>query len=304
VSTSTTRPSYTLAAEPGLGVRPTSPLEPLDAAYQGQAGAYSERAARRLCGPHAALLPCETLADVFLAVREGRARSGVVPIENTLTGAVPGVVSLLLSSGMVVAAEAVESIDHVLAAPPGSRLGDVREVLSHPVALAQCTRFFRSHPSVRAVPVFDTAGALDMVMKEGASGKAAIASRWAAELYGAAVLADHLQDHEANFTRFLQVAPAPLTLAPAEEPAHVVIGARLAHEPGTLARLLHRLAESGLNLTRIDSAPIHGSPFEYEFLLEGTAPAGWELDASGLRGECRVIGRFAHDGSSSTSPPR
>lgn len=304
MNTSTPRPSHTPAAEHGRGVRPTSSVEPTDAAYQGQAGAYSEQAARRLCGRDAALLPCETLADVFLAVREGRARSAVVPIENTLTGAVPGVVSLLLSSGMSVTAETVESIDHVLAAPPGSTLEDVRDVLSHPVALAQCTRFFRSNPNVRAVPVFDTAGALDMVMKEDAAGKAAIASRWAAELYGAAVLADHLQDHEANFTRFLQVAPAPPTRPPADESAHVVIGARLAHEPGTLARLLQRLAASGLNLTRIDSAPIHGSPFEYEFLLEGTAPAGWDLDDTLPSGECRVIGRFAHAASSSSSPPR
>lgn len=262
------------------------------AAYQGQAGAYSEQAARRLCGTEGELLPCETLADVFAAVSGGRARWGVVPIENTLTGAVPGVVNLLLSRSLVVHDETVERIDHVLAAPAGQTLDSIREALSHPVALAQCTGFFRSHPGIRPVPVFDTAGAMEIVMREGGAGRAAIASRAAASLYGADVLAEHLQDHAENFTRFIRIGAPPLPDAGGGA-THVVIGARLAHEPGALARLLHALAEAGTNLTRIDSAPLHGSPFEYEFLIEGIQPPGTIAELRGPdRSEVRVIGRF------------
>jgi prephenate dehydratase len=268
------------------------------AAYQGQAGAYSEQAARLLCGPAAPLLPCETLADVFAAVEQRQAHWAVVPIENTLTGAVPGVVTLLLSSGLTVHDETIARIDHVLAGPAGLSLDGVREVLSHPVALAQCTRFFKAHPAVRPVPVFDTAGALDLVMREGPSGRAAIAGRSAAALYGAVVLAEHLQDHADNFTRFLKAGPAPLPPVPG--PAHVIIGARLPHRPGALARLLQDLARAGANLTRIDSAPLHGSPFEYEFLIEGILPDGrrTDLDLPARIGEAdvRVIGRFGAAG--------
>lgn len=262
------------------------------AAYQGQPGAYSEMAARRLCGAASTLLPCETLAEAFGAVTDERARWAVVPIENTLTGAVPGVVNLLLSSGLVVHDEAVERIDHVLAAPQGQTIETIREVLSHPVALAQCTAFFKTRPEVRAVPVFDTAGAMEIVMREGGTGRAAIASRGAAELYGAEVLAEHLQDHEDNFTRFLRVGPGPLPDA-GDGPTHVIIGARLAHRPGALADLLTALARAGANLTRIDSAPLHGSPFEYEFLIEGTLAPGQDSAPSGSEGaEVRLIGRF------------
>lgn len=263
------------------------------AAYQGQPGAYSEMAARRLCGAAGTLLPCETLAEAFAAVTDARARCAVVPIENTLTGAVPGVVNLLLSSGLVVHDEAVERIDHVLAAPPGQTLDTVREVLSHPVALAQCTAFFRARPGMRAVPVFDTAGAMEIVMREIGTGRAAIASRAAAALYGAAVLAEHLQDHEDNFTRFLRVGPGPLADAGGGL-GRVIIGARLAHRPGALADLLTALARAGANLTRIDSAPLHGSPFEYEFLIEGVLPPGSTVpgEASTSDAELRVIGRF------------
>jgi prephenate dehydratase len=278
--------------------------EPMRVAYQGQAGAYSEQAARRLCGREASLLPCETLSDVFAAVAAGGAQCAVVPIENTLTGAVPGVVTMLLSSGLNVHGATIERIDHVLAAPAGQALEGIREVLSHPVALAQCTIFFRAHPTMRPVPVFDTAGALEMVMREGPSGRAAIAGHSAAALYGAAILAEHLQDHPDNFTRFVRVAPAPLPAL--HGPAHVIIGARLPHRPGALARLLQDLAQTGINLTRIDSAPLHGSPFEYEFLIEGLLPESRRTDADLLtwqgEAELRIIGLFPAEGPQPAHP--
>jgi prephenate dehydratase len=242
----------------------------VDAAYQGQPGAYSESAARRLCGVDATLLPCETLADVFAALAAKRVRAAVIPIENTLAGAVPGALRLLFDSRHAVDAEATERIDHVLAAPAGARIDALEEVLSHPVALAQCTGFFRTHPHIRAVPVFDTAGAMEIVMRDGRPNRAAIAGRGAAALYGATILAEHLQDHDANYTRFVRVVAADRAQSPTQVdgPTRAMLSLRLAHRPGSLASALTTLAEGGLNLTRIDSLPIPGSPFEYEFLIE------------------------------------
>jgi prephenate dehydratase len=260
-----------------------------DAAYQGQPGAYSEQAARRMCGADATLLPCETLSETFAAVAAGRARCAIVPLENTLAGPVPGAITLLLESSFVVHGETAERIDHVLAAPPGATLAGVREILSHPMALAQCERFFKAHPGVRPVPVFDTAGALQMVMRTGDPSRAAIAGHAAAALYGASVLARHLQDHASNFTRFLRVArpPAPPL---GSGPCRFLLGVRLAHRPGTLALALQVLADHEVNLTRIDSVPVPGCPFEYEFVLEGTLerPAALRSAVEALERHARV----------------
>lgn len=266
-----------------------------DAAYQGQPGAYSEHAARRMCGMDARLLPRDTLAETFAAVAAGHARCAVVPLENTLAGPVPGVVALLLDSGFVVHGETTEHIDHVLAAPPGATLGVVREILSHPMALAQCERFFKAHPAVRAVPVFDTAGALQAVMRDRDTSRAAIASQAAATLYGASILAKHLQDHASNYTRFIRVAQPP---APplASGPCRCLLAIRLAHRPGTLALALQTLADFDVNLTRIDSAPVAGSPFEYEFVVEGTLAQSSTLrtavQALEQHARVRVLGCF------------
>lgn len=281
----------------------TRERERADAAYQGQAGAFSEQAARRICGGGARLLPCETLADAFGAVADERARSAVVPIENTLVGSVPGVLRLLLTSGLVVLAEAVEWIDHVLAAPPGGSLDAVREVLSHPVALAQCAGFFRSRPGVRVVPVFDTAGAVQMIIRDGDPTRAAIGGRAAAALYGASIVAEHLQDHRSNYTRFIRAGHPPFGAVTAG-PARVMLATRLAHQPGTLAAALQLLAGIGVNLTRIDSVPVEGCPFEYEFVLEGTIDDASRMDAvvasapDGLIG-LRMLGRFDRPPASS-----
>src|SRR5688572_15312461 len=131
-----------------------------DAAYQGAPGAFSEDAALSLLGRSARLAACETLEHVFRALLDGQARSAVVPIENTLAGAVPGCADLLVRHDVHIAAEYVQPIRHALIAPPGVAMASVRRVLSHPVAIAQCERFFRASPGVVPVPVFDTAGAV------------------------------------------------------------------------------------------------------------------------------------------------
>ncbi len=272
-----------------------------DAAYQGVPGAYSEEAARALLGAGAALLPRPTLDATFTAVATGDARHAVIPVENCLTGAVPNAYELLFSHDLRAIAETRVRIDHVLAAPPGLRLDEITRVLSHPVALAQCRRFFAAHPRIEPVAVFDTAGAVEMVVR-GADGRsAALASRRSAGLYGAVIVAEQFQDHAENWTRFLLVAPEG-------EEIDTVGGLKalltfgLPHVPGALQTALDPLARAGLNLTRIESQPVHGQPFEYRFIVEVTAPAGLDLrEALARLGdvtvELKVFGAYAYGGN-------
>lgn len=174
-------------------------------AYQGVPGAFSEDAALALVGAGAALQPCPTLADVFDALATGHVARAVVPIENTLAGRVPGCAGLIARHGVRVVAERAHQITQALVAPAGVPLAAIRRVLSHPVAIAQCGRFLRAHPAMTPVPVFDTAGAVAEIVQLRWRDAAAIASRRAAEVYGAVALIDDIQDRPDNFTKFLLI---------------------------------------------------------------------------------------------------
>jgi prephenate dehydratase len=254
-------------------VAPEAGVRLFDAAYQGSPGAYSEEAARAMLGARATLLPQASLEQVFDAVTAERARHAVVPFENTLAGTVPHSYELLLDSRLVAVGETVVHIDHVLAGPPSMRRSDVRRVLSHPVALAQCSDFFRAHREIDAVPAFDTAGAVEQVVRVPDGHTAAIASRRAAERHGASVLETNIQDHRDNWTRFLLLALSEVEGSEVEGSCRALVAFRLAHEPGSLVRALRPLSDRGLNLTRIESRAIRGRPFEYRFIVELTAPS-------------------------------
>jgi prephenate dehydratase len=174
-------------------------------AYQGAPGAFSEDAAMALVGADAVLRPCRTLADVFDALTAGQVQRAVVPIENTLAGRVPGCADLIARHRVRVVAERAHQITQALVAPAGVEFGAVRRVLSHPVAIAQCGRFLHAHPSLEPVPVFDTAGAVAEIVRTASGDAAAIAGRRAADVYGAVVLVDDIQDRPDNFTRFLLI---------------------------------------------------------------------------------------------------
>ncbi|HEY7474016.1 MAG TPA: prephenate dehydratase domain-containing protein [Vicinamibacterales bacterium] len=189
-----------------LGERLVRPPGKTDTcAYQGVPGAFSEDAALALAGATASLAPCPTLADVFDALVAGHVRRAVVPIENTLAGRVPGCADLMARHGVRVVAERDQQITQALVAPPGVPLTAMRRVLSHPVAIAQCRRFLQAHPALSPVPVFDTAGAVAEIVRSGWTDAGAIASRRAAEVYGAVVLVDDIQDRPDNFTRFVLI---------------------------------------------------------------------------------------------------
>jgi prephenate dehydratase len=243
-------------------------IDRYDAAYQGAPGAYSEQAAWNLIGETARLLPCRSLVDMFDAVSNGRAPRAVLPIENTLAGTVPRAYELLIERGFLATAETRVHIDHVLIGRVGAELAGVNRVLSHPVALDQCRRFFGGHDQIEAVAVFDTAGAVELALQDETGATAAIASRRAAALHESAILEESIQDHDENWTRFLLVAP-DVSLPHSD---HLILTFCLKHEPGSLATALRLLADYKVNITKLESRPREGRPFEYAFILEMQLP--------------------------------
>lgn len=234
-------------------------------AFQGERGAFSEEAALRLLGPEIDVVPCPTFEALFAAIDAGRADVLLAPIENSLAGSVHRSFDLLLESKLEITGEVIHPIAHYLIGVPGATLERIASVESHPVALAQCEQFFRAHPRLKRIATEDTAGSVRAVMQAGEAGRAAIAGRRAAEIYGAAILREHIEDHRENYTRFLLLAPAPRPNALANKLSLVV---ELSHQPGSLHRTLGIFSRRGINLTKIESRPIPGRPWQYRFYLD------------------------------------
>lgn len=283
------------------------------AAYQGAPGAFSEDAARAFVGDPASLLPCWKFEDVFLAVESGRAAHGVLPIENTLAGSVQASYDLLAERSLTIVGETVRRISHSLLAPRGSHIATLRHVLSHPVALAQCEGFFRRHTHLEPVPVYDTAGAVERVVREGRSDQGAIASRRAADLYGADVLAEAIEDHPENYTRFLLITTPARAAEAAATPTDAAAGHKtslvfsMPNRPGALVECLGHFASRGVDLAKIESRPLRGRPFEYVFYLDllGDPAEAHVADALAalLRSTAmlRILGSYPRDAGTATS---
>jgi chorismate mutase/prephenate dehydratase len=214
--------------------------------------------------------------DVAQAVECSDVELGLLPIENTLAGSVIGSYDALFSCAAIhVVAETVVAIHHSVLALPGVTLDSLRTVESHPVALAQCERFLRTHPHIVARAAYDTAGAAREIAARGDRGVAAIASHAAAERYGLEVVVANVQDRPDNQTRFFAIAPAPLPLTPGI-PARSILALTTENVPGALLRVLEPLAERGINLSKIESRPT-GEPWTYRFFLELEHAAGDEV---------------------------
>jgi prephenate dehydratase len=239
-------------------------------AFQGEPGAFSEAAAVQLLGEEITTVPRPTFDALFAAISEGAADALLVPVENSLAGSVVRVYDLLVESDLTITAETILPIEMNLIAMPGTSLSDVRLVSSHPMALAQCERFFAAHPQFKRTPAEDTAGSVREMMARGDKSSAAIAARRAAEHYRATILAERIQDNTENFTRFVLLrTPADVASATRAPDAHKMsIALRLAHRPGALLAALEPFARHGANLLKIESRPIHGSPWEYQFFLD------------------------------------
>ena len=270
-----------------------------DAAYQGTRGANSEDAAIDL------LLRTQNYfrerhSRTSHSVSRGEARYGVGPIENTLAGSIHLGYDLLFEHDLKIVGETVRHILFALIAPPGVALDQVRQALSHPKALEQCGQFFRRHPQIQPMPVYDTAGAVERVIREGRNDSAAVATRRAAEVYGGVVLAESIQDHSENYTRFLLITPSSAS-EPNEKANNdykTTIVFSVGNAPGALYHSLRPFAERRIDLAKIESRPLRGSPFEYLFYLDviGRADSAPVCDAlDELRAQAnsvRVLGTY------------
>jgi len=240
--------------------------------FQGERGAFSEEAARKLLGENFEVLPCQRFEDLFCSLKEGRSEGAIVPIENTLAGSVHENYDHLVNFELPIVAETSVRIVHNLIAPKGVAFSKVKQVFSHPVALNQCLDFFARNPQIERIPFYDTAGSVKMIVEKGLGDAAAIASTVAAEIYGAHILRRSIESDRRNFTRFFLLRNAeyarkhPVVDGTAQWKTSLVFTTR--NVPGGLFRALSAFALRDLNLTKIESRPLRGKPWEYLFYLD------------------------------------
>jgi prephenate dehydratase len=251
-------------------------MKKVTASFQGEAGAFSQVAAQQLAGPYAVPVPLPTFQQVFESVASGKCDCAVIPIENTLHGSVHENYDHLLRFDLVIQGETFVRIVHNLIAPAGVRFADIKRVYSHPVALNQCRSFFEANPAIEQVPFYDTAGSVKMVTEEKRTDSAAIASATAAGIYRAKILRKSIEDDRANFTRFFLLHKPGHPSKRTAEPDPGAAGARfktslvftVRNVPGALFKCLSAFALRDLNMTKIESRPLRGKPWEYLFYLD------------------------------------
>jgi len=264
-------------------------------AFQGERGAFSEEAVVQLLGEHIQLVPRPTFESLFAAIDEQAADYLLAPVENSLAGSVYRSYDLLLESSLHISGEVIIPIRLCLIGCPGSSLDTIKTVESHPVALAQCGRFFAAHPLFQGIATSDTAGSVARIVSQGDATCAAIAGLRAARLYGGVMLLEHLEDHSENYTRFVLLSPANNVKTDANKLSLVF---RLPHKGGALHHALEPFARRGIDLVKIESRPIKGQPWEYHFYVDLQASANdaevikalAELDERAI--EVRILGCY------------
>ena len=265
-------------------------------AFQGERGAFSEEAAVKLLGGEVRLVPLPTFEAAFGAIAKGTADYILAPIENSLAGPVHRSFDLLVESPLTIVGEVIIRIAHNLIGPRGGTIEEVSVVESHPVALAQCERFFSARPDLKRIATDDTAGSVREIVQARDRTRAAIASKRAAEIYGGQILREHLEDDPENYTRFLLLAPA--TEASPEKADKLSLVFRLAHLPGALYHALEPFARRNINLMKIESRPVRGLPWQYRFYLDLQATtrdpevAGALAEFEKLAVDVRILGSY------------
>lgn len=233
-------------------------------AIQGELGSFSHEAAGHLL-PRARIVPCARSAEVFDAVAGGTVQAAVIPIENSLAGSVAEHFDLLLTRDLFIHGELHLRIRHNLIAAPGVKLNAIRRVFSHPVALDQCRNFFRARAGVVSVPFYDTAGSVRHVISEDLRDAAAIAARRAAAQYGGHILLSDIEDDRQNYTRFLLITQSKKISRDSNKTS---LAFALKNVPGVLFKALSVFALRDISLSKIESRPLRGHPWEYVFFAD------------------------------------
>ena len=233
-------------------------------AIQGEAGSFSHQAARQMV-PGCEIVPCARSVEVFDRVENGSVSAAVIPIENSLAGSVAEHFDLLLRTGVFIQREFRMRIIHNVMASPGVKLRDLRKVLSHPVALEQCRDFFRQNPGIEPVPFYDTAGSVQHIMERKLTDSAGIAGAEASSVYGAKILKSGIEDDKRNFTRFFLIRKQRKIL-PGSNKTSIVFGVK--NVAGALFKALSVFALRDITLSKIESRPVKGKPWEYVFYLD------------------------------------
>jgi prephenate dehydratase len=243
-------------------------MSPLRVGIQGVRASFHDVAARRhFAGQDLEPVECASFSGLCARLADGSADVCLMAIENSIAGSILTNYALLETHGFKIGGEVYLRIELHLMALPGQELGDIRQVQSHPMALLQCDEFLSAHPAIRAIEGTDTAEVAREIAGRGTRGVAAIASRLAAETYGLAILAEGIETNRQNYTRFLAIQRAAEHRPdPAANKASIRF--EVAHRPGSLARVLDVLAAGGVNLTKIQSVPILGRPYEYSFHVD------------------------------------
>ena len=249
-------------------------------AIQGELGSFSHEAAKSMA-PRCSVIPCARSAEVFDRVESGSADAAVIPIENTLAGTVAEHADLLVARDVYIEAEYLLRIVHNVIAAPGAKLDALRRVLSHPVALDQCRDFFRAHPKIEAVPFYDTAGSVKHVVADKLMDAAGIAGKQAAAEYSGKILAAGIEDDKNNFTRFFLIRKIGTQKKKREKGSAAVvpfpiprsadktsIAFKVANTPGALFKSLSVFALRDISLSKIESRPMRGRPWEYVFYVD------------------------------------
>ena len=233
-------------------------------AIQGELGAFSHEAALRMVA-HCTIVPCARSAEVFDRVERGSVAGAVIPIENSLAGSVAEHCDLLLSRDVFIQSEFPLRIVHNLIAAPGVKLRDVRRVFSHPVALEQCREFLWRHSQIETVAFYDTAGSVKHVIEQKLRNAAGIAGEEAARVYGGKILQAGIEDNKQNFTRFFHIRKGRRVLPGANKTS---LAFSVKNVPGALFKALSVFALRDISLSKIESRPVRGRPWEYVFYVD------------------------------------
>ncbi len=231
--------------------------------FQGEPGAYSEQAVFNYFGS-VETVPCESFDAMFDAVVSGKSDAALAPIENSLAGSIHQNYDLLLRHDLHIVGEYLLRVRHCLIAMPGVKKEGIKKAISHPQALGQCAGYLRNG-GIKPEQVYDTAGSVKMLKESGARDVAAIASKRAAELYGMQILEEGIEDNPENYTRFLAIQKEPVTF---EGEAKTSIVFTLKNVPGSLFKAMSVFALRDIDLTKIESRPLQGKPWEYLFYID------------------------------------